>query len=145
MKARLLSNAITTGHVARDYIRLVRENHKSETDTSPLTRPAHELLESFQDNNRLAPADPVVPVKGLVTVLTEGLRGTLNRSHGRRRVDPSGLFRGCRVRLAGIPERLFAIVDFDWDRGEVRIKEVGGTGRYLLPWDALEFVEEQQE
>ncbi len=145
MKARLLANAITTGPVARDYIRSVRENHESATDTRPLARPAKELLESFRDNNRLAPADPVVPVKGLVTVLTEGLRGTLNRSRGTRKVDPSGLFRGCRVRLAGIPERVFVIVDFDWDRGEVRIKEVGGTGRYVLPWDALEFVEEQQE
>ena len=47
-------------------------------------------------------------------------------------------------RLAGIPERVFVIVDFDWDRGKVRIKEVGGTGRYVLPWDCLEFVEEQQ-
>ncbi len=145
MKARLLTISLNAGHVARDFIRLVRENHESATDTRPLARPAKELLESFRDNNRLAPADPVVPVKGLVTVLTEGLRGTLNRSRGTRKVDPSGLFRGCRVRLAGIPERVFVIVDFDWDRGEVRIKEVGGTGRYVLPWDALEFVEEQQE
>ena len=145
MKARLLANAITTGHVARDYIRLVREHHESATDTGPLTRPAHELLESFRDNDGQLPSDPDVPVKGLVKVLTEGLRGTLNPPGGNRKVDASGLFRGCRVRLAGIPERLFVIVDFDWDRGEVRIKEVGGTGRYVLPRDCLEFVEEQGE
>ncbi len=141
MKARLLANAITTGHAARDYIRLVREHHESATDTRPLVRPAHDLLESFQDNNGLPPAAPVVPVRRLVRVLTEGLRGTLSRLPEDRRIEGARLFRGCRVRLAGIPERVFVIVDFDWDRGEVRIKEVGGTGRYVLPWDCLEFVE----
>ncbi len=146
MKARLLTNAMQLGHVSRDCIRLVREDHHPST---PILRPhaqrAVDVLESFQDTNSLPPADPAVPVRRLVRVLTEGLRGTLSRLPEDSRIEGARLFRGCRVRLAGIPERVFVVVDFDWDRGEVRIKELGGGTQYLLPWDCLEFVEEQGE
>ncbi len=60
MKARLLTRAITTGHVATDYLRLVHANQNpSKADTRPDTRAAQEVLEFFEGQDQSLPSDPV--------------------------------------------------------------------------------------
>jgi hypothetical protein len=82
-----------------------------------------------------------------VRVLTESLRGTPNVvADDEGRIEVANLYRGCRVRLRGIPERQFTIIDIYWDYGEVRIKEIGQDRMfYLVPWDCLEIVREQKK
>jgi hypothetical protein len=137
MRARLARNWMQSGHIARDYIRLVHESHSSSTTNSRSEgTSAHEILESLDDQSRTSPADFVVPVERLVTVLTESLQGMpLANSEGR--IDGAKLFRGCKVRLVGIPERQFIIRDIYWDDQAVRVKELGTEVYYLLPWDCI--------
>jgi len=147
MKARLFTNSMQSGHVARDYIRLVREGHNSLTaDTRPDGKAARAVLESFEDQNQSIPADPVVPIKPLVRILTESLRGTPNLvADDDGRMDGARLFKGCKVQLRGIPERQFIIRDIYWDYEETRVSEIGTDVEYVLPWDCLRLSEEQEE
>lgn len=145
MKARFLVRSMTTGQVATDFIRLVHANQNPSTaDTRPKAPEANEVLESFEGQDRSVPVDPIVPIKRLVMVLTEGLRGMPDLlADDSGRIDGSRLYKGCRVRLRGIPERQFVIRDIYWDYGEVRIKEIGQDRLfYLVPWDCLEIVRE---
>jgi hypothetical protein len=146
MKARLLRNSLKSGHVASDYIRLVTKNKNySASDVRPVVQLAHAVLESFEDQSRSIPDDPVVPIKNLITVLSESLRRTASMAaDDEGRTEGANLYRGCRVRLRGIPERQFVIHEIFWDCGEVRIKEIGRDRLfYLVPWDCLEMAEEK--
>ena len=143
MKARLLSNAITTGLIARDYIRSVQgPEHSLHPRARLQAQAAHALLESFQDHDKYPAVEVAPPVRGLVAVLTEGLQGipSLRREDGR--VAAERLFNGCHVRLIGISERLFVVRDIFWDQEEVRIGETGRTTEYVVPWDCVELCEE---
>ena len=146
MKAQFITNSMRMGSVARDYVRLVCENQKSSTaHTQPKAPAAHEVLEFFEDQDRSLPVDSIVPIKRLVMVLTEGLCGVpdlLTDDNGR--TDGSRLYRGCRVRLRGIPERTFVVKKVFWDFGEARIKEIGRDAEYVVPWDCLEFTQQQE-
>jgi hypothetical protein len=147
MKARLLRNSLQSGNVARDYIRLVTENNNcSASDVRPAAQLAHEVLGFLEAYERPIPVESVVPIKSLITVLTESLRGTPSlATDDNRRIEGANLFKGCRVRLRGIPERQFVIRDIYWDYGEVRIKEIGQDRLfYLVPWDCLEIIQEQE-
>ncbi len=76
-------------------------------------------------------------------VLTESLQGTPNLvGDNNGRIDGARLFRGCRVRLRGIPERTFVVKKIFWDFGEARIREIGGAAEYVVPWDCLELCKE---
>jgi hypothetical protein len=146
MKARLLTTEIKTGQVARDFIHLASENQdRSRNDTGSEFRPAHAVLESFEDQSRSIPADSIVPIKRLVKVLTESLQGMPGLVTDDGRTSGARLFRGLKVRLRGIPERQFIIRDIYWDFGEARIKEIGADTFYLVPWDCLEIIQEQTE
>lgn len=148
MKARFLVRSMTTGHVATDYLRLVHANQNPSTaDTRPKAPAAHEVLEFFDDQDRSLPVDPVVPIQRLVRVLTEGLQGTPNLvANDNGRMDGARLYRGCKVRLRGIPERQFIIRDIYWDYKEARVSEIGTDDvEYVLPWDCFRFLDEQEE
>ncbi|MGO9569307.1 MAG: hypothetical protein ACLP5H_17360 [Desulfomonilaceae bacterium] len=147
MKAQLITNSMRMGSVARDYLRLVHANQNPSTaDTQPKAPAAHEVLGFFEDQDLSLRVDPAVPIKLLVRVLTESLRGTPSlATDDNRRIEGANLFKGCRVRLRGIPERQFVIRDIYWDYGEVRIKEMGQDRLfYLVPWDCLEIIQEQE-
>ena len=145
MRARLVSNTISSGHMARDYIRAVRERGNSAIPDMPgRVGRAHAVLESFDDHYKPASEEPGPPVKSLTTVLTNGLRGMPGLSREDGGIDAASLYRGCRVRVAGIPERLFVVHDIFWDKREVRIKEMGRGVEYVLPLDCLRLAEEQQ-
>lgn len=146
MKAQLLRNSLQSGHVARDYIRFVTENNKySKSDVRATERLARGMLEFLEAQERPILDDPVVPIKNLITVLTESLRRTGSMAaDDEGRTEGANLYRGCRVRLRGIPERQFVIYEILWDYGEVRIKELGQERLfYLVPWDCLEIIREQ--
>lgn len=148
MKARLLRNSLQSGHVARDYIRLVTENSSCSTaDVRQTAQLVHEVLGFLETHERPIPVEPAVPIKSLILVLTESLRGTRNLTTGdEARIDGANLYRGCRVRLRGIPERQFIVHEIYWDYEEVRIKEIGQDRLfYLVPWDCLQFSGEQEE
>jgi hypothetical protein len=144
MRARLARNWMQLGHIARDYIRMVEESQNSST-ANPKSegRAAHTILESLEDQDRSLPVDPVVPIKSLVTVLTESLQGmpVADTDGG---ISGARLYRGCPVRLRGLPERRFIIRDIYWDCEEVRVLELGTEVYYLVPWDCLQFDEEQE-
>lgn len=143
MKARLLTSAITTGHVATDYLRLVLANQNPSTaDTLPQAHAAHLVLESFKDLNTPPPDESAPPVKSLTMALTRDLRGIPGLSVGDCNEIGARLFRGCRVRLRGIPERTFVVKKIFWDFGEARIKEIGRDTEYAVPWDCLELCKE---
>jgi hypothetical protein len=145
MKARLLATAITTGHVAADFIRMVHANQNpSAADKPPQAPAAHAVLELFDDQDRSLPVDPVVPIKRLVRVLTEGLRGMPNLvGDDDGTISGARLFKGCKVRLRGIPERQFIIHDIYWDYQEVRVRQLGSSSvEYVLPWYCLRLSEE---
>jgi hypothetical protein len=145
MKAQFITNSMRIGSVARDYVRLVYENQKCSTaHTRPKTPAAQEVLEFFEDHDRPLQVDPIVLIKRLVRVLTEGLRDMPNLlADDNGRIDGSRLYRGCRVRLRGVPERQFIVREIFWDCEEVRIKEIGQDRLfYLVPWDCLETVRE---
>jgi hypothetical protein len=145
MQARLMRNAITKGHIARDYLRRVEQTRNStSSNTPPSGQDAREVLEFFEEHNRLLPLEPVPPVKTLAEVLTRGLRGMTpfmegcgNGSIGAR------LCKGCTVKLVGIPERAFCVADIFWDYEEVRIIEPATGIEYVVPWDCLRLAEEQ--
>jgi hypothetical protein len=146
MKALLLRNALQSGNVASDYIRLVTENDKCAiSDVQAASRPARAVLEFFDDHNKSLSLEPVVPFKSLITALTEDLR---EMSHliadNDTRMDGASLYKGCRVLLRGIPERQFVIHEILWDYKEARIKEIGQDTWYLVPWDCLEVLQEQK-
>jgi hypothetical protein len=148
MKARLFANTMHGGHVARDYIRLVQRSHSSTGLRVPPNRQtAHAVLESFGDQDRAHELDPVVPIKSLIPVLTESLRGTPGpRNDDEDGIEGANLYRGCRVRLRGISDRQFVVREIFWDYGEVRIKEIGQDRMfYLVPWDCLEIVSERAQ
>ena len=100
MKARLLSNSMRSGHVARDFIALAHVNPNSSTpDIRPKTPAAHYVLDSFEDRNRPFPDEPG-PIKRLVRVLTGGLQGIPNLLAGDNgKTNGARLFKGCPVRL----------------------------------------------
>lgn len=142
MRTRLFASAMGTGHVARDYIRLVHQTRTSSAGDSPPRGPgAQEVLGSFEDHYRPIPVEPGPPVKTLVTILTRDLQGIPSQPSGDRNEIGARLFRGCRVRMIGIPERHFVVHEVFWDYGEVRIKEVGRDTQYVVPWDCLELHE----
>ena len=143
MKARLLSNAITTGHVARDYLRQIR--NPSTTDTPPEGQGAQEVLESFREHNSPVSVGFVPPVKD-----PDG--GSYQRSPRNEAIHGIGtvtgeigprLYKGCVVKLVGIPERAFFVADIFWDNEEVRIIEPATGIEYVVPWDCLRLAEEQ--
>jgi len=143
MKARLVSNSITTGNIANDFIRSVQENRNSLTPDGPHAPAADEVLESFRGHCKPPSTEPVLPIKALVKVLTDRLQGMPGRSaDGNGKIDGSQLFKGCRVRLRGISERQFIIRDVFWDYEEARIREIGTKIEYVLPWDCLLISEE---
>jgi hypothetical protein len=144
MKARLIARAMVTGHAARDYLREVQQTRNSSAGNAPPNgQGAQEILESFQNHNRPLPADPAPPVKNLTAVLTRGLQGMHNPAPGYRNDIGAALFKGARVRLVGIPERLFVVREVFWDYGEVRIKEKKTGIEYVVPWDCLEMAQEK--
>jgi hypothetical protein len=147
MKARFLVRSMTTGQVATDFIRLVNANqNRSTADTQPKAPAAQEVLEFFEGQDRSVPVDPIVPIKRLVMVLTEGLRGMPDLlADDSGRIEGAGLYRGLKVRLRGIPERKFIISDIFWEYEEARVREIGTNIEYLLPWDCLRFNGEREE
>ena len=124
MKARLLTNELQSGHIARDFIHLALGHHNSTPrGATPVGKAAHVLLESFEDHDRPHLPEPVIPIKRLVKVMTEGLQGMPNLSvDGEGRIEGAKLYRGCKVRLRGIPERRFIIYEIYWDYEEVRVR-----------------------
>ena len=143
MKARIVTNQITTGSVAKDYIKAVEEQvPSSKTLLQPVGLDAHQVLDVFEDHNKPVPADPAPPVKKLVKVLThdiQGMTGLLACGDGKE--IGARLFTGCHVRLLGVPDRKFIVVDIFWDEEEVKIEEPGTGIGYRLPWDSVEFDE----
>jgi hypothetical protein len=143
-KAQLLYNAISTGHLARDYLRDVQQiRNPSTTDTPPKGQGAQAVLESYYEHHKSLPDDPPPPVKGLVTVLTEGLRDTSGPASENGAILSERLFKGCPVRLRGVPERRFIVVYIYWDIQEVRIGEPVTGMEYVVPWDCLRFIEKR--
>jgi hypothetical protein len=145
MKARIVSNAITTGSIARDYIRSAQGlEHSTPSSTRLQAQAARAILESFQEPDEYLAIEATPPIKRLVAVLTEGLQAIrgLRREDGR--VAAEMLFRGCHVRLIGIPERYFVVRDIFWDYQEVRIREPRTKIDYVVPWDCLVFRDEQE-
>jgi len=146
MKARLLTNSMLAGNASRDYLRLVYEGQKSSTPEIRLKCPAaHDLLDSFEEYCKPFVEQPVIPIKRLVSGLNESLQGVpslLTDKDGN--ISGAGLFKGCKARLRGIPERLFIVCEIYWDYEEVRIKEIGGDTdgdiQYVVPWDCLEVI-----
>jgi len=49
------------------------------------------------------------------------------------------LFKGCRVKLVGVPQRRFVVDDIFWDYEAVRLRELGCDIEYVVPWDCVEF------
>ena len=144
MKARLVTNAIQSGHAARDYMRLVYGSpNSSSVDTGSKGQAAHELLRVFEEHNRPSPIEPVIPVRSLVSVLTHDMRGLGDFSPGEHgKTEGARLYVGCPVRVVGIPERKFFIREIFWDYEEARIHEIGTHIEYVFPWDCLEFPQE---
>ncbi len=143
MKALLLSNAMTTGHAARNYIELVRQVHNSETPNRPWSQGANEVLESFRDHNKPIREESAPPVKRLVRALNRGLQGMPELlADNQGRMSGARLYVGCPVRVIGIPERKFFIREIFWDYEEARIHEIGTHIEYVFPWDCLEFPQE---
>jgi hypothetical protein len=145
MKARpLLASAIGTGHVARDYIRLVQQTGNSQAmDIPPKEQGAQKVLGFFEEHNRPLAIEPAPPVKNLIKVLTHDMQGMPRlRVCGDGKEIGARLFTGCSVRLVGIPERKLIVDGIFWDHEAVRVKEVGkGKGKgicYTVPWDAIE-------
>ena len=146
MRAKLFANSMQCGHIARDFIDLTRRNQKSAlAGTGREGKAARVVLESFEDQNRALPIDPVVPIQRLVTVLTESLQGMPSLVSDNGRPSGASLFRGLKVRLRGVPGRKFAIRDIYWDFQEVRVSEIGAEVDYVVPWDCLRFHAEQGE
>ena len=143
MKARIVTNQITTGSVAKDFIKSVETPQCSRTAPSkPVGLDAQEVLDFFQDHNKPLPDDPAPPVKDLVTVLTHDIQGLLV---GDAKDIGARLFKGCHVKLLGVPDRKFVVDEILWDREEVRIKEEGTGIGYRLPWDSVEFDEQSRD
>ena len=144
MKARLFTNFMRSGHIARDFIQLaLADPNSAPCNARPNEKAACAVLESLEDQDRSLPVDPVVPIKSLVIVLTESLQGipVADTDGG---ISGARLYRGCPVRLRGLPERRFIIRDIYWDYEEVRVLELGTEVYYLVPWDCLQFDEEQE-
>jgi hypothetical protein len=140
MKARLLSNVLCSGNAARDFLRIVQNNPYSLTSNSrPHGQAAHVVLESFEEQNKQLWDEPAPPVKSLTSVLTRTLQEIPNSSTGNRKEIGAWLFKGCRVRLVGIPERSFIVDTVFWDYESVRVREVGTEIYYTIPWDAVEY------
>lgn len=144
MRAKLFANSMQCGHIARDSIHLTRRNQKSAlADTGPEGKVARAVLESYEDQNRSITADPIVPIRPLVRGLTESLRGMPTLvTDDKGRINGASLYKGCKVRVMGIPERRFTIIDIYWDYDEVRVREKGTNVEYVFPWDCLDFAEE---
>jgi hypothetical protein len=143
MRARLVTNLMLGGHVARDFINLAAAKpHAISPDIPPKEPAAHDILDFFEDRDTPF-LDEAVPIRKLVRVLTESLNGTPPADDAGRTIG-ARLFRGCKVRLRGIPDRLFIIRDIYWDYGEVKVKEIGSDTSYLVPWDCLKIVTEQE-
>ncbi len=144
MKARLVTNAIQSGHAARDYMRLVYGSpNSSSLDTGSKGQAAHEILRVFEEHNRPSPIEPVIPVRSLVSVLTHDMRGLGDSSPGDHgKMEGARLYVGCPVRVIGLPERSFVIREIFWDYKEARIHEIGTHIEYVFPWDCLEFPQE---
>ena len=109
MKARLVKNLLQIGHTARDFIRLVRRNENSSmAHTQSTGHAATQMLESFEEIKLQPHVQTVIPVKGLVTALTESLQDIpdlLTEDNGK--MSGARLYVGCPVRVIGLPERKF--------------------------------------
>ncbi len=144
MKARIVKNLLQIGHTARDFIRLVRRNENSSmAHTQSTGHAATQMLESFEEIKLQPHVQTVIPVKGLVSTLTESLQDIpdlLTEDNGK--MSGARLYVGCPVRVVGIPERKFFIREIFWDYGEARIREIGTEIEYVFPWDCLEFPQE---
>ncbi len=142
MKARIVTNEIRRGTVAKDFIKSVEDRkHVSTSSMEPERLQALQVLDVFEDHNKPLPDDPAPPVKGLVKVLTHDIQGLLV---GDGKTIGARLFKGCHVRLLGIPERKFVVADIFWDQEEVRIKEEGTKVEYVVPWCSVEFDEQSR-
>ena len=107
---------------------------------------AHDLLDCFEETQESFLDKHVIPIKRLVRGLNESLSGIpslLSEKDGT--MSGAGLFKRCKVRLPGIPERQFIIHDIYWDYGEVRVREIGTRVEYVLPWDCLRICHEHGE
>jgi hypothetical protein len=143
MKARLLSNSLMTGHLARSFIRLTESHRKASITGPPHALAAHDVLEAFGEQRTCLQDEPGPPVKGLVKVLNEGLRGIPNLlSESNGKIDGARLYVGCSVRVLGLSERRFVVREILWDCQEVRIQEVGTYAHYIFPWDCLRLIDE---
>ena len=141
MRARIVATKVPKGSIAKDYIESVEDRKRAvEHRVGQDVLPARQVLKVFEDHDSPATADPAVPVKGLIKVLThdmQGMPGLLVYGDGRE--IGARLFKGCLVRLVGIPERKFVVVEIYWDDQEVRLREVGSDIEYVMPWDCVEF------
>jgi len=139
MKARIIATEITRGTVAKDFIKSVEDRKSLSTTMEPERLQAHQVLKVFEDHNKPLPDDPAPPVKDLVEVLTRDILDMMGLLVGDGKEVGARLFKGCPVRLIGIPDRKFIVVDIFWDDGEVRVKESGTDIGYVMPWDCVEF------
>jgi hypothetical protein len=144
MKSRPAATEINTGSVAKDFIKSVKgQKCPVLTHTGQDVLRVHEILGAFEDHNKPSYDEPVVPVKTLVKVLTHGMQGMPGLLvYGDGKEIGARLFRGCPVRLIGIPERTFFVDDIFWDREEVRVREVGSDTEYVMPYACVEFYDE---
>lgn len=140
MRARIVTNEIRRGSIAKDFIKAVEDRKRVSTTMEPERLQALQVLDVFEDHNKPLPDDPAPPVKGLVKVLTHDIQGLLV---GDGKTIGARLFKGCHVRLVGIPERKFIVDDIFWDQEEVRLVEPSTGTAYSMPWDCVEFLGEQ--
>jgi hypothetical protein len=62
--------------------------------------------------------------------------------NGDREIGPR-LYKGCAVKLVGVPERAFYVDEVFWEFEEVRIIEPATGIGYVVPWNCLRLAEEQ--
>jgi len=138
MRARLFTNILRAGSVARDYLRLVESRrHRTSTGMAdPNSREAQKILESFQDANK-----PEYELD--INITGNDLIRQLDRDFEQVGLIP--YYFSDAARLAGeaisegslvtVPaeDRSFRVVGISRQSGAVRMRD-SGDNEYTVPW-----------
>ena len=141
MRARLFTNILRAGSVARDYLRLV-ESRRHRTSTGmddPNSREAQKILESFQDANK-----PEYELD--INISGDDLIHLLDRDFEQvglipyyfsdaARLAGEAISEGSRV-IIFADDRTFTVVRIVRQSGAVCIKD-SDDSEYVVPWNLV--------